>query len=159
MSAPHWRLHTLEIAAVLTTFVVFVAMVAAFQFTFGRDPEQPFREQQTATIVALADAPPASLEFSLDGDRFLITDPTDIAEFLRLLVAPEVVARHHSHPVGFVRFQLQGLAASYTLGRDSQTADEYWLELDQGKDPARTIKLLRSEALTAWLTRRGLIEE
>ena len=152
------RFERLEIAAALTLVVVSVTVFAAFQFIFGRDPEQPFRDQEIAKLGTIAAAPPASLRISFDGGTDAITNPAQIAQFLRLLVEPPVVPRHHSHPENLLGFQLQASSATYILSRDSQEADEYWLELEEGTDPARTIKLFHSEALTSWLEGEGLLE-
>lgn len=156
---PRWRLTLLDLIAVLFSVAVFAVAVAVFQYIFGQDPEKPLRDQQIAILTTLAETPPASLEFSLGSSTVLIRDPAEIAEFLHLLVEPELVPRHHSHPEDEIGFQLEGSISSYILGRDSQADDEYWLQLNEGRYPLRTIKLLHSEALTAWLIRRGLVTE
>jgi hypothetical protein len=159
MLTPRWGLRPLEIAAILVSVAVFAAAVAVFQFIFGQDPEKPLREQQMAILSTLAETPPASVEFSFDGNTLTVTHPAEISEFLRFLVETEVVPRHHSHPEDEIAFQTQGSSTTYILGRDSQAGDEYWLELRAGTYPVRTIKLLHSEALTMWLIQKGLIEE
>jgi hypothetical protein len=138
---------------------VFAVAASLFQFFFGQDPERPLREQQMGILTALAETPPASLQFSLDRNTVTITDPTEISEFLHLLVEPEIVPRHHSHPEEEIGFQLHGSTTTYILGRDSGAEDEYWLQLDEGASALRTIKLLHSETLTSWLIQNGLVEE
>jgi hypothetical protein len=159
MLTPRWRFEPLDVAAILFSVAVFAAAVAVFQFIFGQDPEKPIRDQQMAILSTLAATPPASVEFSLHGSTLTITDHADISEFFVLLVEPAVVPRHHSHPEDEIGFQTEGSTTSYILGRDSQSDDEYWLQLNEGTYPIRTIKLLHSEALTMWLIRKGLIEE
>jgi len=159
MLKPRWRFTPLDIGAVLVPLLVFAGVIAIWQFVFGRDLEKPLRDQHMAVLSALAETPPEALTFSFGTNTEVITDPTDISEFLYLLVEPEVIPRHHSHPEGDIYLQLADNPHAYVLGRDSQVHDEYWLQLDAGADPRPTLKLFRSEALTSWLTRSGLIEE
>jgi hypothetical protein len=155
---PRWRLAPLDVAAALVAVAAFVLAAAALQFVFGRDPEKPFRDQQTAILARFAEAPPGSIEFTSELGSVTIRDPARIARFLHLLAEAEPVPRHHSHPEGQVRFRLQDSAATYVLGRDSQAADQYWLELDESPSAARTIKLLQSEELTAWLLQEHILK-
>jgi hypothetical protein len=159
MLKPRWRLSPLDAVALVVPFLVFIAVVAIWQFVFGRDPDKPLREHHIAALSALAETPPESLVFSFGTGTQVITDPAVISEFLYLLVKPEVIHYHHSHPEGDIRFQFTDNPSAYVLGRDSQVPDEYWLELDAGADPGPTLKLFRSEALTSWLRRNRLTDE
>jgi hypothetical protein len=159
MLKPRWRLTPLEIAAVLLPFLVFAGVVAVWQAIFGYDPEKPLREGELATLSAFADSPPESLTLSFGSEDQVVTEPAEISEFLHLLLEPEVIPYHHSHPEDGLTFEFADQPLAYALGRDSQAPDEYWLELDGDPDSGLTLKLFRSEALTAWLIRRELIDE
>jgi len=156
---PRWRVTPLDLGAVLLPFLVFAGVVGIWQSIFGRDPDEPLREQHIAALAALEETPPEAMTFSLGTHSQVITAPADISEFLQLLIKPEPRHYHHSHPEGDIRFGFANNSSVYVLGRDSQVTDEYWLQLDAGTSPRTTLKLFRSEGLTSWLMRRGLMDE
>ena len=159
MSTSRWHLNPLEVAAVLAYVALFVGTLVVFHYLFGKDPEKALREQQVAILSSLAETPPASLQFFPGRTPVRIENPAEIKEFLHCLVESEAVPRHHSHPADELRFRLIGSGTTYRIGRDSQARHEYWLQLNEGTSQTRTIKLLRSEELSAWLLRKGLLKQ
>ena len=149
----------LEVAALVLPIVVFAGVVAVFQAVFGNDPDRPVREEHLSTLSALAHSPPGALALTSGTEERVLSEPADIAEFLGLLLEPEVIPYHHSHPEDGLRLQFAGQPIAYALGPDSQAPDEYWLELAAGPNSGLTLKLFRSTALTAWLIRHGFIQD
>ena len=150
MLPSHWRDPLLAAGAVLVSLLVFGAAVGAMNFIF-RDPAEPLRKDALAALSALLANPPDSVVFADASDSTVITEPQQVREFLSLLVDPDPVHAHHSHPEGAIRVEFAGHPQVYLLGRDSQFPNEYWLQLQQGQQAELTIKQLRSKALTSWL--------
>jgi hypothetical protein len=156
MLKPHRRLKLVEVGATLLPFLVFAGVIALMEFVF-QDPDQPLREEHIASLTALAENPPASLTVTDGSSTRVVTDSEDIREFLLLLIEPEVVHYHHSHPEAGIELHFADRTRTYTLSPDSQVPDEYWLKLDTGTDPGLTLKLLHSQDLTSWLARHALL--
>ena len=154
MLKPHWKLTPLDVGAILVPFLVFAGVVALMELVF-QDPERPLREQHIAVLSAFADNPPDALILSDGVSTQVVTDPMDLREFLLLLVEPEVVHYHHSHPEAGIDLQFSDQTSTYTLSPDSQVPDEYWLELVTDTDSGPTIKLFHSKGLTSWLARHS----
>lgn len=114
------------------------------------DPEKPFRDEQMLVLSSMAEDVPPSLTFSDSDHAFIISDPTEIREFLLLLIESDLVRYHHSHPEGGLSFQLSGQGQTYLLGVDSSQPDVYWLQVVAEGGAAQTVKLLHSQALTWW---------
>jgi hypothetical protein len=148
------RFSVLEAAAVAAMILMFAAGVSVLHWVF-RDPDATARQQRLDSLARLAEHPPASLTFSRGPATRTVDDSGKVAEFLELIVRAEPVPRHHSHPQEPIRLQLAGHGTVYLLGRDSQVADEHWLQIDEGDGSPTTLGLFRSEALVSWLLRHG----
>jgi len=156
MLEPRWRLKPLDVGAILVPFLLFAGVVALMEFVF-QDPERHLREEHIAALTALAEKPPDSLTLTDGASTRVVTDPSDLRDFLFLLIEPEVVHYHHSHPEAGIELHFAAWTRAYTLSPDSQVPDEYWFELDMGPDHGPTLKLLHSQALTSWLARHALL--
>lgn len=145
------RDRVLEGAAILAAVVVFGAAVGVLHFVF-RDPEEPARQEFLDALASKRSALPSSLTFHSEEREIILRNPEDVGEFVSLLVAPNDVHAHHSHPAASLRFELAGDPQAWVLCRDSDVENEFWLQVPAGSIDF-TLKRLRSTELEAWLAR------
>jgi len=97
-----------------------------------------------------------------EGKKTELRDPAVIGELLSIICAAREVGAHHSQPVEKITLALPEAGYTYSLGRDSEVIDEFWLEWSSypGSDPAivsiTVVKQFQSRALGDWLRRHGL---
>ena len=150
MLPSRWRDPLLVGAGLLVSFLVFGAAVAAMNFIF-RDPAEPLRKSELAALSDLLANPPVPVVFADGSNSTVISEPQQVRQFLSLLLDPDPVHAHHSHPEREVLVEFADHRQVYLLGRDSQVPNEYWLQLQQGQQAELTLKQLSSRALTSWL--------
>jgi len=98
-----------------------------------------------------------SLIISTGEKRIEITDPTTIGNLLSLICRGREVSAHHTHPVDKIKLSIPKAGYTYSLGKDSEIKDEFWLEWLSypGSDPSiSSITIVRqffSSELSGWL--------
>ncbi|HEY9724538.1 MAG TPA: hypothetical protein V6D47_21230 [Oscillatoriaceae cyanobacterium] len=104
---------------------------------------------------SLFHAPHAYIEFPTLAPHRL-QDAAEQQTFVALLDSGSEVAAHHSSPVDKLEFSFAGDVRVFSLGKDSQNPDEYWLEMNHAPGFADQVLVrhFTSPALTAWLGQR-----
>ena len=104
-----------------------------------------------------------SLDITFEGRKMEVRDPTVIREFWSIICSARKVWAHHSGPVDKITLFLPEIGYTYSLGKDSQVTDEFWLTWMSypGSNPDRgyiaNVKHFRSPELTTWLRRNDLV--
>jgi hypothetical protein len=150
MLPSRWRDPLLGVGALLVSFLAIGAAVATMNFIF-RDPAEPLRKAELAALSTLLANPPDSVVFADGSSTTTITEPQQVRQFLSLLLDPDPIDAHHTHPEGEILVGFADHRQVYLLGRDSRVPNEYWLQLQQVQQAELTLKRLRSRALTSWL--------
>ncbi len=85
-----------------------------------------------------------------------IKDPAVITNLFSIICRGHGVSGHHSHPVDKMEVFVPRIGYTYSLGKDSDVRDEFWLDwvAYPGSDPdidIGNIRQFRSSELTNWL--------
>jgi hypothetical protein len=131
----------------------FIAVVGTFIILNGVSMEE-VTSSELAAFDALRSKGFAAMTLSKNGKSVDISGRAEVDAFFTLLENAQTVPAHHSYPVDQVGISFPGARESYTLGRDSANADEFWLQVDRSDLPRAHERILRqfhSTALTAWL--------
>ena len=86
-----------------------------------------------------------------------ISDPVVIRKLFSFISHGYKVSAHHSQPVDQIKLILPSVGYTYSLGKDSDIKDEFWLDWVgyPGSDPSvsliTTVRQFRSPELSAWL--------
>jgi len=99
---------------------------------------------------------PDQLIISSAAGRTEIRDPSAINDLLLIITQSTKVWAHHSHPIEEATLVFPQTGYTYSLGRDSQNAHEFWLDWTgrDGKKAGASIRHFRSEELERWLQER-----
>jgi hypothetical protein len=98
----------------------------------------------------------SSVTFGERERERLIDDEGQVTTFRTAIISAQEVESYHTYPIDKIRFYFPDEASNtYFLGRDSEIADEFWLEVGGPLGPIY-LKQFRSEALAEWLTRNGV---
>ena len=124
--------------------IVLVGLIFAVDALQGKKYMSPFYNEKASIVFG-------------EGDlRRRIDDLSEITEFRMIIISSPEVSGHHSYPVDQIKFYFPDEPSkTYLLGKDSETAGEFWLEASALNG---TIYLLRfqSERLAEWLTRNSV---
>jgi len=79
-----------------------------------------------------------------------------VSEFIGIVKESEAVSAHHSHPISQLRFDFPQTGYSYSIGRDSQNKNEFWLEWNhfpnrkENWDAQVIVKQFHSDKMADW---------
>jgi len=97
-----------------------------------------------------------SITLWLNEQTVVIQDQKEIGEFQRAIAQATQVGSHHSHPVEKIRFALDQSGNVYSIGKDSQVSQEYWIQIEESKKYSvkeQTVIQIASPLLTSWLAK------
>ena len=98
----------------------------------------------------------SSLIVYYKGKKIEIRDPRAIDGLLSIICSARKVSAHHSHPVEKINLFFPKAGYTYSLGKDSDRVDEFWLEWlsYRGSEPYASIMVVKqfnSRELRDWL--------
>lgn len=134
--------------------LVFIAifLVIWFGAVFSRETINRYRRKQ---FFDLEKRNISSMKIIKEGQTFEVKTPSEVASFFTAIREADQVGAHHSHPMSPYLITFPDFSETYSLGPDSDRANEFWFTLAGGPDlrfGEKDVMLmqLQSPALTAW---------
>jgi len=102
----------------------------------------------------------STLVFRGNAHKVTVSDPDEIAAFFRLLKEARRVSAHHSYPVNKIELTVGKDGYRYSIGPDSDRADEFWIDdLSCGDSyGGRTIAQVQSYGLAEYLRKLKVLK-
>jgi len=109
-----------------------------------------------ANLLARNDA---SILMFLGNDRQVtVSDPDEIAAFFALLKEARHVGAHHSYPVTKLQVRVGEGAYRYSIGPDSDRADEFWITDLSCNNGETELAQIQSHGLTEYLRKLKVLK-